>query len=321
MEDQIEDVKEEVVEETVEDSIRDAIDELAEQEPKEEKPARDEAGKYKKPQKSEEPDLEPKAEKPKSAPPQSYSPAVKAKWDALDPEVQEELIKREQDYHKMLTRNDGELSLGRDLKEVITPYMPIIQAEGGNPKTAIQSLLNTAYQLRTASPERKVQLIQEIATTYGVNLGQVQSAPQLDPAMQQVMNELNAIKSQFTEQRTLQEKEAHANISAEVNAFAADPKHVHFETVREKMGALLGSGQAKDMQEAYDMACWSDPTIRSSLLEAQKVDDLQKKKEEYEKKKQAGSSVKGSPGKKMPSSTPTKSLEDELSDVYDELMG
>lgn len=50
------------------------------------------------------------------------------------------------------------------------------------------------------------------------------------------------------------------SIKAELDAFAADPKHPHFWRVKDYMGALLTSGEANSLEEAYQLA-----VLRSGL--------------------------------------------------------
>ncbi len=45
-----------------------------------------------------------------------------------------------------------------------------------------------------------------------------------------------------------------ADLAAEIAAFAGDPNHPHFSEVRSEMGALLKSGAAASLTEAYTVA-------------------------------------------------------------------
>lgn len=286
---------------------------------------RDETGKFKKKEQkaANEETQEPltQATEPAKSAPQSWSAAAKSEFAKLPPIIQAEVTKRENDIHQAMTRHDGELRMGREMKDVITPYMPIITAEGGTPAKAVSELLNTAYVLRTGSPQQKAQMVRQIAQTYGVDLGQVQQAPQMDPAMQQILDRINGIENKFTQQMTLQEQQEHASIMSEVNAFAANPANVYFEQLKPVMAPLLASGQAKDIQEAYDKACWADPSIRSTLIAKQQADEQEKRKAEIAKKKQASGSVTGSPGVKTSSSTPNNnSIEDDIRAAMDDLL-
>jgi hypothetical protein len=283
---------------------------------------RDESGKFakndNKPENNTEtPETPETPPAPKVEIPQGVPPAIKAKWDTLDPEVRAALVKREEDVHKMFTRHDSELNLGRKMKDVIQPYMPIIHAEGGTPETAVQSLLNTAYVLRTAPAAQKTQLFAQMAQQYGVDLSQLgvqQSQPdngayQFQQQLAQLQEQLNpdAIMSRLRDQMEADK------INEEVRAFAANPANVHFDTVRAEMAALMQSGRAKNLQEAYDYACWANPETRSTLLAKQEAEKEAKRKAEIEAKKRAAMSVTGSSGKASSTvADKPKTLEEEL---------
>lgn len=253
------------------------------------------------------------------APPQSLSPAAKAKWATIDPEVRAEIAKREADIHKEFTSRDGALSMGKELKEVITPYMAMIQSEGGTPATAVRDLLNTAYLLRTAKPETKVQLIQQVCQQYGIDIGQVQQPQQQDPQsqtlqqMQQELAHLRQATNPETIQRNLQKQLEDQQVLNEVKAFASDPSNKHYETVKTLMASLLGNGASKDLKEAYDMACNAHPSVRS-ILEAERTQTAQAKQtEQIAAKRKAAASVTGSPGATVPNSgAPDRNLRDEI---------
>lgn len=339
---------------SVEDSIKQAMDEVEEKSNEREnndldsKPVvveeptgreRDENGKFTKKAKEEEkeevidPNPKPDVQKtevktePQEAAPQAWGAAVKAEWAKLPPTVRNEINKREQDIHRMMTSHDGELRMGRELKEVITPYMPVLQSVGVTPQVAVQNLLNNDYVLRHGSAEQKAQKVQELFQYYGLDMGQITQVQQqqasMPPEMRQMMQEIQGLKQTITQQSSLQEQQEQAKIMAEVNAFGADSKNIHFHKpeVKAAMAPLLGNGTAKNLQEAYDMACWAVPSIRTELLAAQNAEQQQKKAQEIAKKKQASASVTGSPGVNLPSSTKSsKSVEDDVREAFDDIM-
>ena len=319
--------------ESVRDSIVAAMTEIedveiqVEDENENEGKPRDEKGKFKAKEKEDAPEAPEEPAEPIEEPvntieaPQALSGPAKAKWKDLPPEIQQEWSKRENDIHKMMTAHDGELRMGREMKEVISPYMPIIVAEGGNPVKAVQSLLNTAYLLRTGTPEKKAQLVHEIAQTYGVDLGMVQ-APEVDPVIGSLQQEISQLKQFVSAQQQTQGQQEEQRYLSEIQAFAADPKNLHFEQVKSLMAPLLASGQAKDLQEAYDMACHASPTIRSTLLAAKEAEKKAKRNEELAAKKQAAVSVVGSPGVHGPNTAaPKRSVREELEASFDAAMG
>lgn len=285
------------------------------------KEGRDEKGRFKTKEAVTEAPVEVVAETPviqktpEIEPPASLTGAIKAKWKDLPEDVRSEWSKREADVHKMMTSHDGELRLGRDIKDVVMPYMPMIQAEGGTPATAVRDLLNTAYVLRTGTPQQKTQLLQQVAKQYGVELGQ-QEQTYTDPTilgLQQKIAQLEQAANPQAIQQNFRQQMENERIVTEVNAFKSDPSNKHYEQVKAQMAALLGNGAAANMKEAYDKACWADPAIRSTLIAEQNSADQAKRKAEIDAKKKASSSITGSPGITVPNTgAPDRSLRDEI---------
>lgn len=304
------------------DGADDVIEDMAEEKPDR---TRDESGKFTKKDEAEIaegtaiPEAQPEATAQSLEAPQAWTGQMKEKWATLPPDVQAEIVRRENDFHKMVTSKEGELRLGREIKDVITPYMPIITAEGGNPVTAVQSLLNTAYQLRTGTPQQKAALIQQIAETYGVDMGHIQRQGQDQPQDNYILslqNEIAQLKQTLNPDAImsrLQEKQEDDRMRAEVNAFAANPANKHYDQVKAVMASLFASGQTRDLQEAYDMACYANPQIRSTLMQEQDAERQAKRKAELTAKKQAAVSVTGSPSSSAGNAkSPERTLREEL---------
>ena len=72
------------------------------------------------------------------------------------------------------------------------------------------------------------------------------------------------------------------------------------------MTALIDSGTAKNLKNAYTQAVWARPDLRSTLLQTHVAETeaqrSQKNKDKVAAAKKAGSSVVGSPGKTNPAS-------------------
>ncbi|MGL4999518.1 MAG: hypothetical protein ACRC5T_11165 [Cetobacterium sp.] len=247
--------------------------------------------------------------------PISLSGSIKEKWRDLPDDVKREWKKREDDVHRMMTAHDGELRLGREVREIATPYEAIIRAEGGTVAGAFKDLLNTAYVLRTGSPQQKAQLLLETARQFNVDLGNHTNTTQNSPVIA-LQEEIHRLKQQFNPEKIkneLQEEAQRGIVADEISKFAANPGNIHFEAVRTVMGSLMVNGQAKNLQDAYEQACWSDPSIRKQLLTAQAEEEKKKRRVEMEAKKKAALSVTGSLGLATPNNQVTKkSLEDEL---------
>ena len=318
----------EIEEANAPDDLTDDVIDLPEDKPSR---ARDETGKFA----AETPELvdttvvdaplEPVVQEVKEPAPQGWTPQAKAEWDKVPANIRAEITRREQEIHKEFTAPDGALRLGREMKEVVTPYMQTINTLGVTAPVAVQHLLNTDHKLRNGSPEQKMEVVRAIFNDYKIDPSfltqQRQPQEQIHPAIQQLQQEIAHLKQVANPeviQNQLQERMEHDKVVSEWNAFAADPKHVHLEAVKQDMVALLGSGSAKSYQEAYDSACWARPEIRSTLLNQQKAEEQAKRQEQVKAKKQASVSVSGSPGIAAPTSTaPQKTLREELSEQFD----
>lgn len=237
-------------------------------------------------------------------PPNSWTPAAKAKWDKLEPDIQQEVLRREGEVEKGFTKLDEDRAAGKAFKDVIAPYMAHINAEGGTPITAVQSLLNTAHVLRTASPQDKGRMILQLAQQYGADLSVSQSQHKVDPQLQAIQQKLANLEQQRQSELTQREQQDQATIQGQITAFASDPKHIHFESVKPHMAALLKEGLAKDMEDAYEQAVYARPDIRSTVLQSQQTELEAKRvadaKAKADAARKASGSVLGSPGATAP---------------------
>jgi hypothetical protein len=252
--------------------------------------------------------------------PQSWGASAKAKFAELPPEIQQEVIRREGDYNKGLQRNAELAQFGRSLAEVINPYQAMLAAEGADPITVVSEMMRTAYLLRNAPAPQKVQLFKQVAQQFGVDLASLTAEePYVDPqiaALQARQQQLEQYLQQQALQAQQQSQYAQAQetsrLTSEIDAFAADPAHPHFEELRPAMAALLKAGLAQDLADAYEQATWTRPDIRSSLLEQQ---EAKRKVEAAKRAKEAAAaavSVRGAPhgGPGLPA--PRNTLREEL---------
>lgn len=242
--------------------------------------------------------------KPTREAPLDWSPGAKAKWGTLPPDVQAEIARREAHIHKEMTRLDTERNIGKQFKSVVDPFMPEIQANGVTPYRAVQEMLQAAKVLRSAPMSEKVQMVRTVCATHGIDLAQLasgaQSQPFADPRMSQMDERLGKIERAGQEATAAAERQETTRLQAQIDAFEADPKHPHYHAVKADMAALLQAGRAKDMSEAYDMACWARPDIRSGLQAEQARSAEEKRLADLKARagaaRHAGGSVTGSRG-------------------------
>lgn len=256
-------------------------------------------------------------------PPHSWTPDAKKDWPLLPAHIQAEIVKRENDTHKMFTSRDGDLRLGKEMKEVIDPFMPLIRDAGAEPKALIHELLGTVNTLKHGSEEQKIMVVRNIAHGYGVDLQKVMGY-QANP-INELYSELNNLRQQVNPEailNQLQQRQEAARIDDEYKAFAENKANVHLEKAKPYMAALFEAGLAESFQEAYDAACNANPEIRSTMQASLKTEDAAKRKTEIAQKKNAAVSIKGSSslvqGNEKP---PIRTLEEEIAANIDAIRG
>jgi hypothetical protein len=250
--------------------------------------------------------------------PVSLSGAIKAKWRELPADVRAEWKKREDDIHRQMTAQDGDLAVGRKIKEIAAPYEQIIREEGGTVDGAFKDMMHTSYVLRKGSPQQKAEAVMHAIKQFNIDMSPYfNQGQQQDPnaQFQALQRDIEYLRQQADPQAIktqLQEEMQRDTITTEIQAFAANPENVHFEAVKPIMGSLIASGRAKNLQEAYEMAIYADPSIRSELEVKAKQAETEKKKAEMAAKKKASLSVSGSHGASPNANAPQKTIEEDI---------
>ena len=205
-------------------------------------------------------------------PPRSWTAAAKAKFAQLDPDVQQEVLRREREIDAGKAQWDTKAEAYNKLNAVIEPVRDRLTMAGLTPDTYIAALVRADEMLR--GPQAP-QAIQMLAQQYGINLGAIQGGPQGQPQQWQPDPQYQALQAQFQQLQARLDQDAQAKQDAEhqatlarIEAFANDPANIYFDNVRGEMAALIQSGAAKDLPDAYDMAIHARPDIRQLLQAA-----------------------------------------------------
>lgn len=280
-------------------------------------------------------------------PPTTWSAGAKAMFAQLPDVVRKEIRKREADYSVGVKKYAEKANKYDDFMREAQPYEAMLRAEGSDALGALKSFLHQAYVLRTAPPKQKAELILQVAQQFGADLspyfgqqGQQQAADgQQDlSSVQQMVQQLVAPHLQKIQQWEMQQTTAQQNhaqqmereIQSQIEAFQSatnddgTPKHLYFENVRTAMSALMGNGEAKTLDQAYEMACWANPEVRAALIAERHRTDEATRLAEAKRKAQdagrAGFNVSGQGGVGIAGSTST-SLRDELAAQLDAATG
>jgi hypothetical protein len=161
--------------------------------------------------------------KPAITAPASWSAPAKAKFATLDPVLQNEILKREKEVTQGFSKLDEERNFGKQMKDAAAPYMAIIKAEGGDPVKAYAEYLNIAYQMRTATPQQKGNILIGLAQRFGADL-RVNPNQQVNPEVQQLQKTVQQLQWEREQERQYQQQQTQTTIDGMISAFAADPK-------------------------------------------------------------------------------------------------
>lgn len=274
-------------------------------------PARDEAGRFAaKPAEAAVAPAEPVAASVEVAPPRkapsSWKPEAQAAYlkaaadEPLTPAeiklLTQEAERRENDYHKGIEQYKTHAHEAQAYQRVVEPYMQTIRSLGVDAPTAIAKLFHADHTLRYSDPATKARFLGQLAQEYGVDIGQVVNAPPIDPNVQYLQQQTQLMQQQLQQFHQQQEMREQAGYQSEIQRFAADPAHPHFEAVKDEMALLLQTGKAQDLQSAYDTAVWMRADIRQSLVEQQRAEAQRAAQEQAQatRAKSAAVSVKGS---------------------------
>ncbi len=301
------------------------------------KVGRDETGKFAKQEKQEKqgetqkPATEPKSATPPKRP-ASWKKDYWEKYDALDEELRNYILQREDEATRGISNYKAEAERAKVLWDAIAPFQSELEQYKIDPAQHIQNLFSAHRTLALASPQEKLQMFARLAQEYQVPIQslvaaftgqQVQGA--YDPRVDQLWQELSGLKGTLEqERRTVQQREEEA-VRNEVQEFAANTeKFPHFEQVRQRMAGLLQAGEADDLESAYEKAVRLDDTLFEQLAEQRhsaKLEAQAKAKDEAAKAARANapqvrSSSPGPQGGEKP-----KGLRAQLTAAFDELSG
>src|SRR6266436_499236 len=248
------------------------------------------------------------------------------RFEKLEPELQQYILQRENEYKAGVSTYKGEAEAAKALKTAIEPFLPELQRHNIDPSAWIRNLGNAHQTLALGSPQAKLQIFQRLAQDYGVPLqylvpNQQGQIAQLDPAVQYLAQNLQGLQQQWQQFQSQQQAAEQASIQQSIEQFKTDAtRHPHFEAVREQMAALLSANLAQNLDEAYEKAIWMSPQVREQVVAASQQRATQTKLEQQKAitakaKAQAVSPRSSTPGAQA-NATAKKSLRDTLSEAF-----
>lgn len=225
------------------------------------------------------PQDKPQEPSPAAAAPKGWSADAKAKWATLDPSIQAEVWKREQDMDNGGRQWSDEK---RAYEQTLAPLGDFAGRYGLDHQGALTRLLEWQSALEQDAP----QAILQLAQISGVDLRALLTNQQQPSQSQPVVYDprLDPLAATVSELQT-------THINNQIEAFRAAPGHEHFDKVRVQMGQMMERDPSLTLEQAYEHAVWLSPDVRSELIAKQIQPTQQKAKDQQQvqKAKQAAS--------------------------------
>ena len=271
--------------------------------------------------------------------PQAWKPAQKAKWDKLDPDIRQEVLRREHETTRVLNDSASARQFTTQLHQVIQPYMARIQ-QVGDPVRAIGNLLAADHLLATGGAAQKAQYLAKLIKDYGVDIQALDSAlagsPIADPVESKVEQLLQQRLAPFQQYMTAQQQAAQqvqqqtaAQVQNTVEQMAQDTENFpYFEDVRDTMADIVEimakKGMSIDLKTAYNRAVAMDPAISQIAAQASMTQERTQQAAKANAKAQqalrASSSVRGAPSGPL-SGKPPRDRRAVIEAAFDDLGG
>jgi hypothetical protein len=253
--------------------------------------------------------------------PNTWKKEAAEAFKKADPIIRAEVERREADFHKGIEQYRQAATYAHNVDQALAPFKQTLQNLGLSPEKAITELMTVDHKLRYGSQVDKEMTFAHLAHVYGVNLNSVnQTLQNTDPKVYTLEQQNQQLQRQLQEhQNSVNQQEFNA-LNNDIESFAADPKHSHFDSVRGHMAALLQAGQAKDLPDAYEQAIYANPVTRAAVLQQQAA----AAREEASKKAQAAKLAAGVNIRSraaLPTTQPVTSIEDTIRDEFRRLTG
>lgn len=248
-------------------------------------------------------------------PPQSWRAPQRAKWEKLDPDVRQEIIRRERETTRVLGEAGQARQLTAQFTHTVAPYQARIQSMGVTPLAAVSELFKADYILSTAPKVQKAQLMAKLISDYGIDVVELDNAlsgkPPTDPVdarVEQLLQErLKPIQQFLTTQQQRQQEQEHVSqheVNQTLEKMAIDPKYPHFEDVRQDMADVIDlsakRGVYLSLDQAYNRAIAMNPEVSKQVAAQQESEakrtSVQAAHARAQKALNASSSVGGAPG-------------------------
>lgn len=221
--------------------------------------------------------------------PKSYTKEYQDTFKTLSPDWRKYLIEREKQVERGFSEKNNRIESYKWADNAFNSRQERM-AKLGFQKA--QDYIEHMTAIDDALELNPAETIKALANAYGVNFGETTNSDtevqrQIATMQQEMQSYRDFIKNQ-------QQMQANNEFNAFINAKdeAGNPKHPYFEDVKADMSNLLAQGRARNFEEAYNAAIWTNEAVRQKLIEESVKQQLNSKVEAAKVAKDAGFSPK-----------------------------
>ena len=230
--------------------------------------------------------------------------------------LKDAFIRRSEEIHRGVEQYRAAAGFGQTMERAISPYTATLSSLNITADKAVGELMAADQRMRNGD----IQYFASLAKAYNFNPAQLaeifggqqpQGEQYIDPNINAAQQRIQRLENHIQNQELTAQQQAQEQLNSQISAFAADPSHSHFESVRGHMSALLQAGQAKDLADAYEQAIYANPTTRAEVLQQQATAQREEAAQKAKAAKAAASvNVRARPS--MPASQPIGTMDDTI---------
>lgn len=261
--------------------------------------------------------------------PKTWTKEALEKWTTIDPVVQKEIAKREEDMFRGIEMYKGAAELGQRYDQVVEPYREILKAADIDPVNLFNSFAANHYILSSGTDEQKLELAANLIYGYNIDLGKLVSfmgdrvSEPVDPRIANLEKQISELSRGIDSRSRVESERMHDHLLGEVNTFASDGAHPYFDEVATDIARFIETGYASSLQDAYDKAIFANPATRQKELDrlaAEKVTaaEAEAKSRKDKRQKSMGDHVATTPRNKN-GTVPVGSMDDTLEEKMREI--
>lgn len=258
-------------------------------------------------------------QQPFDTPPKSWKAEQHEAFKALPPAVKQYVHEREQQALTGIMQYKGVVD---QFTGIFKPFEAVMRANNIDPMQITATLAQNHHTLATGTREQKAQMAIKLLQSYQIDPADILEGyqPKEGAATKveippEFISRLEAAERAAGDTQAQLTARLRTDIQAELDAFKKSPENPYYAELEDDIGELLGSGAAKNLREAYDIAKLRNPAVSAKVIKDLAAAEAKAAKDRADKAKGAKRQIVKSDGS---TATPAKgSMDDTMNAILD----